>query len=178
LKGYITECRISDVKRSADWIHATYNSLNNSSAGSGFIKTVGAETVNNAAPTYAPGEPSGGATDIELQPKVRLVISDTDGDTMNVTWTSNYSGAEVIYQTNHTMSNGNVFWDFTGADTYSTKYYWKPYVDDGKDNESGYTYNFTTKALALPGSFAAKNESQRTSINLSWTADGQQQHCH
>ena len=49
----------------------------------------------------------------------------------------------VNYQTNSSVTNGSYSWIFTGANNYSTEYWWKVYVDDGTDNISK-TYHFTT----------------------------------
>jgi len=99
-------------------------------------------TINNP-PALAGEIPANGSTGINLQPTCNITVNDADGDTMNVTFASNYSGSWVNYQTNSTVGNGSYSWSFIGADTENTEYWWRVWVNDSTVNVSE-TYHLTT----------------------------------
>jgi len=91
--------------------------------------------------------PVNGSVDIPFNPTCNITATDNNtGDTLNVTWQSNYSDGStwVTYQVNSSVSpEDNVKWDFTDVDSGNTKYWWRVYVDDDLFNVSK-TFHFTT----------------------------------
>jgi len=113
----------------------------------GFEGPIPTPPAPNNAPTITGEIPANTGTEIYLQPTCEVTVNDADGDTMDVTFASNYTGNWVNYQTNGNVSDGsNVFWSFTGANTSNKTYWWRVYADDGIDNISE-TYHFITEAL-------------------------------
>ena len=108
--------------------------------------TPGSEQSGNTPPTVTGEIPVNTSTGIGLSPTCNVTVNDADGDNMDVTFASNYSGSWTNYQTNSSVGNGIYRWDFTGASSYSTKYWWKVYCNDGTENVSE-IYYFTTKTL-------------------------------
>lgn len=101
----------------------------------------------NDAPTITGEVPTNTSSDISLQPICNVTVNDANGDNMNVTFVSNYSGSWVNYQTNISVGNGSYSWSFTGATNYDTRYWWKVYCNDGTINISNWYY-FTTASEA------------------------------
>ena len=86
--------------------------------------------------------PVNGSENVTLQPTCSATVY--DGGSYTVTFTSNYTGTWVDYQTNISVSGDDpVYWNFTGADENSTTYWWTVYYDNGITNLSQ-TYHFTT----------------------------------
>lgn len=98
---------------------------------------------SNPSPTITFENPSDTSTGVSLQPVCNVTVNDPNGDSMNVSFASNYSSSWVIYQTNSTVGNGSYQWSFTNANNYNTKYWWRVYCNDGTTNVSE-TYSFTT----------------------------------
>jgi len=123
----------------------------------------------NAVPIQSNPYPSNGATYVVTQPVCHIDIQDAEGDTMDITFASNYSGSWTNYQTNSSVGNGTYYWHFTGASSYSTKYWWKVFADDGHTNTSS-IYSFTTQSQycpSAPTSFTATTYTNKQ-INLTW----------
>lgn len=101
--------------------------------------------LENNAPTITGEVPINQSTDISLSPICNITANDADGESLTVTFYENTTDTYVLRQKNTSVTaNSSVQWDsYTNADTGSTKYWWKVYVDDGTDNVSE-TYFFTT----------------------------------
>ena len=124
--------------------------------------TLSNTSINNA-PAITGEIPANTSTGISLQPTCNVTVNDANGDTMDVTFASNYSGSWVNYQTNNTVGNGSYSWSFTGANSYGTKYWWKVYCDDSTVNVSE-TYHFTTEVIFPGGDGTGGNPYQITHI--------------
>jgi len=98
--------------------------------------------VNNS-PVLSNEEPSNGSIDVVRYPRCNITANDPEGDSMNISFASNCSGAWVVYQNNNSVSNGTYKWDFTQAGANHTTYYWRVYANDSLENISE-TYHFTT----------------------------------
>lgn len=135
--GHIDELRWCEQKLTDDWIETEYNSINNATDG-GFF------SMNDAIPLKIKNPyPADESTGQSIKPTCSILVNDTEGQTMDVTFASNYSGSWVNYQTNSSVSNGTYYWDFTGADSCLTQYWWKVYADNGTANISR-IFTFTT----------------------------------
>jgi len=113
--------------------------------------TEGGGPANNA-PVISGEIPANTSTGISLTPTCNVTVTDADAEAMDVTWASNYSNGVdwVNYQTNSSVASGtSPSWVFTGADSYSTRYWWRVFADDGTDNVSS-TFYFTTMAEPVP----------------------------
>jgi hypothetical protein len=128
--GIIDEVRIYQGLVNASYITTNYNTMNNATDGDFF--SMGAHTSLWIQNPY-PSDKSTGQT---IKPKCHVDVSEPDGNTMDITFSSNYSGSWVNYQTNSSVTNGTYYWDFTGADSCLTKYWWKVYADNGTTNLS------------------------------------------
>lgn len=144
-KGYADEIRISSISRSENWIITEHNSLNKSYDG-GFF-TMGSLVNKNSAPILTGESPSNDSVFIQRYPKLSVYISDSNGDTLSVFWYTNASGSWTKIQTNASVSPNATFVlnNFTVANKYITKYWWRVNVNDGTTNDS-VVYHFTTKA--------------------------------
>ena len=108
------------------------------------------EVAGNNAPTITGEHPTNGSTGEELSIAVGCTVNDADAEDMEVTFATSPDGsAWTNVQTNSTVADGTgVNYTYSGASSYSTKYYWKVYADDGTDNTTSATWDFTTKAEA------------------------------
>jgi len=105
---------------------------------------------NNPAITASSENPLNQSTNVGLSlvgnySHFNISITDDDGDTMNITWSTNESGIWQTMGANTSVNNGtyyctNVSW----VDSYSTTYWWNVSVDDGNGGWDNNTYYFTT----------------------------------
>lgn len=108
--------------------------------------------INNIhPPTVSNPYPSNGSTGIALNTTCHVTISDTGGDTMNISFYEYANGSWVLQQTNSTVSNGTYYWNYINSTSYSTLYRWKICTNDGS-NWTNASYYFTTIASpSTPG---------------------------
>jgi len=111
--------------------------------------------VNDQLTIYSP-YPTNNSINISLTPTCHISVTDPEGDDINVTFASNYTGAWVNYQTNYTVNNGTYYWAFTGASSYGTTYYWRVYADDDTYNISR-AYIFTTLEMQIISDISPEN---------------------
>jgi len=97
----------------------------------------------NDNPVITNPYPSNNSNNIDRQVTCEITVNDPDGDTMNVSFASNYTGSWVFYQTNISVNNGTYSWVFTGANNFSQTYYWRVYANDSYNNISE-LFIFTT----------------------------------
>lgn len=99
--------------------------------------------------------PVNGSYVSDLQPECRLYIDyvmlppTIDKPTVNVSWYENSTGSWVLRQTDTNVEVGNLLlptciWNYTQANRYNQKYWWKVVVDDGI-NVVTETYHFITR---------------------------------
>jgi hypothetical protein len=143
----------------------------------GWAKTFTIETYvyNNTAPliTANSQNPSNASTAVGLSlsgnySHFNISVTDIDDatDNMNITWSTNESGAWLTMGTNASVSDGtywctNVSW----VDSYSTKYWWNVSVNDGMGGFDNETYNFTTNAIPTITGEIPLNNSIDISLN-------------
>ncbi|RLF35221.1 MAG: hypothetical protein DRN08_03415, partial [Thermoplasmata archaeon] len=123
----------------------------------------------NTAPTASNPSPSDGATDVSIPPNYfAITVSDSEGDTMNITWMENSSGTWKTFNTTTNVGNGTYYaYNTSWVTDFSTTYWWKVNISDGT-NYNEYTYHFTTIPISPPSDFEATTVSSQ-SINLTWT---------
>ncbi|MCX6665680.1 MAG: DUF2341 domain-containing protein, partial [Euryarchaeota archaeon] len=125
----------------------TYYWYVNVTDGTMWINETYSFTTNNP-PSITLITPSpNGTTGITTQPTCRMWANDTEGDTLNVTWSTNASGSWINKHTNISISaNSTVSYKFTDFADYNKTYYWEVYVKDALSNISRWYY-FTTKSI-------------------------------
>jgi len=119
-------------------------------------------------PTITNESPENQTTDVSIQPKCNVTVTDDDGNDMDVLFSSNYTGSWVSYQSNYSVNNESVSWQFTGASTYNKKYWWSVHCNDGVVNVSK-TYHFKTETQNMSPTISnpePENESNDVSINI------------
>jgi PKD repeat protein len=87
--------------------------------------------------------PKNNSTNVGLQVKCHITVSDEDDDPLTIYWCENSSGTWMVMQTD-SAKNGTYHWTYSEATDYSTTYYWRVYVFDGNETVSA-TYCFTTE---------------------------------
>ena len=100
-------------------------------------------TPNFAPLVYNP-VPTSGSIGVDIQPVLGISVSDSDGDTMNITWLSNSSGSWQVFGTNLSVINGNYQQNFTNASVNGQWWYWKVNVSDGLNYTVSSVYSFYT----------------------------------
>ncbi len=102
-------------------------------------------------PTISNVYPANKSTNIGLQITCRIQVNDINNDDLNVTWYSSSDGLSFNPQEidSGVHSGDYVYWTYTQANQYVTKYYWKVAVDDGVFTTSA-MYYFTTKDTSYP----------------------------
>ncbi|MBE3120784.1 MAG: DUF2341 domain-containing protein, partial [Thermoplasmata archaeon] len=128
LDGLLDEVRVSKIARSGGWITAEYNNQVNPS----LFYTVGNEEqkpgpilpleVSNPSPAQ-------GATGVILNPTLTITVE--DGDTMNVSFSTNATGSWAVIGKNLSVGSGTYRQIPTVMNNYNTKYYWSVNVTDG-----------------------------------------------
>ena len=148
--GDLEECRVSNTQRSSDWLTVCYNTVNNATAGSGFIKTVGVEqsysAPGNSAPSQSGESPTDSSTNIALTPTLYVVVNDTDtSDTINATWWSDSSGNWVQFGSNNSVSSDtNISMENSNFSSIFSTYTWSVNLSDGMGGFNNKSYSFKT----------------------------------
>ena len=115
------------------------------------ITTIYDNPYVNDEPDISLPSPGNNSMGVPLQPTCEIYVSDVDGDIMNISFASNYSGPWIIYQTNHSVNNGTYTWNFSGANLYTKKYWWRVYANDSYTNTTDdSTFCFTTVLPPAP----------------------------
>jgi len=99
----------------------------------------------NVPPALSGISPENESGNVSLEyMRTYVVVTDTDGDTMTVTWRSNWSGDWLIYGINTSVASGtNISQFFGNASFYNTSSWWCVNVTDDSDWVNA-TYHFTT----------------------------------
>ena len=166
--GQISEIRISSIRRSDDWITTTYNTLGDYE---NFLSFDSEETYSagNYAPSISNPSPGNGSENINRPPQLSIDVSDTEGDTINITWFSNSSGSWQIFGYDRNENNGTYYQTNNNFSSSLTTYYWNVSVNDGNAHNSSDIYHFTTKAgAAAPTNFNIEIFDDERH-NLTWT---------
>jgi len=142
--GVIDEIRVSETKRSVDWINTSYLNQRYPTA---FYSVGGTESFGAGEPMVSDETPEDGSTGIDLNPTLQARITDFEDD--SVTWyiMSNSSGSWTTLNSGTLPSgNGMISAIPTTMNNYDTTYYWSINVTDpsGSGNWTNMTYSFTT----------------------------------
>jgi hypothetical protein len=89
--------------------------------------------------------------DLKRQPKCRIWANNSKGMSLTVNFYENKTGNWVRRQTNSSVAaNTTVQWNFTQANSFDTRYFWKVTIFDGAINIST-IYCFTTAESSIYG---------------------------
>ncbi len=138
----------------------------------------------NYAPTQSGESPTDGLTNISATPALYIICSDTDGDTMTVTWRSDSSGDWVDFATNNNVFSGmNITQTNSNFSSPGETYYWSINVTDGC-NWTNTTYSFTTNSLptqsgespvdgvtnicSIPSLYVICSDNDGSTLNATW----------
>lgn len=88
--------------------------------------------------------PANGSTGVNLAPTCSVWSNETCGEGLTTKWYTNESGTWTLQQTNITIANFTVRWNFVTASSYSTMYWWNATVNDTQGNVTVRWFYFTT----------------------------------
>ena len=119
--------------------------------------------------------PTNKETNVLLNPTVNITVYDPDGDTMDVEFWSNSSGAWVLFGQNTTVTNGTYSQTTSNFTSVSTRYWWSVNTTDGT-YEAVDIYYFDTVVVNAPTGMtvtSGRNPGCGTDmwVNISWTQD-------
>jgi len=107
---------------------------------------------SNTCPVGGNFTPANASTGISFPPTISVACNDTDGNSTTVNFYENSTGSWVLRQTNTSVTaNTTVYWNYSQASAYNTKYYWNVTIADETCNVS-YTLYFTTLQDTTPPS--------------------------
>jgi PKD repeat protein len=98
----------------------------------------------NSAPGVGNPSPADNEMGVSLIPTVSVVVSDVDGDTLNLTWLSNSSGSWQVFGTNNSVNPGTYYQTFSNTTVNGQWWYWRVNVSDGENYTLGPIYKFYT----------------------------------
>ena len=129
---YYWSVNVSDNATTKGWVNATYSFTTESAP-------------PNDPPINSEFTPNN-ATDISLNPTIYVTVNDPEGDTINVTISTNASGTWVDKWWHNNTNNGTKS-NATGTtfDTYDTKYWYNISTNDGMGNWDNDTRWFSTR---------------------------------
>ncbi len=104
----------------------------------------------NRMPEIFDEKPSNGSTGVPIIPKLKISISDADGDTMIINWSSNVSGTWEVFGTNKNVGNGTYTQTNNKFKNFGTTYWWKVTVTDDIYTNSSPIFHFTTEENLPP----------------------------
>jgi len=84
-------------------------------------------------------------------------VSDGDGDSMDISWSSNSSGSWTSFGTNNSVSNGTYHQTFSNASVNGQWWYWKINVSDGSNITESSVYKFYTGVQSKIGNTGSTN---------------------
>jgi hypothetical protein len=143
-------CPLSGMISNTTYI--VYVNASDSGNGSWINETFWFKTAIEGAPTISNEYPPNANTNINLQPLCSIDVHDNEGDNLTIYWYDNSAGYWILRQNDtNVTANSTVFWRYSLAVSYNTRYYWRVIVDDGIYNVTK-TFYFTTKPSGGGGS--------------------------
>jgi hypothetical protein len=86
---------------------------------------------------------------VALRPQMNITVSNPDGASMTISWSSNSSGSWQLFGVNSSVSNGTYHQRNNNFSSNSTRYWWKVIVIDGTDTNAS-VYYFSTPDYVKP----------------------------
>lgn len=126
--------------------YTIYVNATDSINGTWVNKTFWFVTAEQGAPTISNEYPPNKNTKTEIKPICHVDVFDIEGDNLTIYWYENSTGSWVLRNTDTNITaNSTVYWTYSQASSYSTKYFWRVIVNDSTVNVSA-TYYFTTES--------------------------------
>jgi hypothetical protein len=100
--------------------------------------------IPNSNPVVGNPYPADDSTGISIAPVLNITVSDSDGNSMNITWLSNSSGSWQVFGTNNSIGNGTYHQTMSNASVNGQWWYWKVNVTDGINYTESSVYKFYT----------------------------------
>lgn len=99
----------------------------------------------NSAPVITLYYPEDESTLNVLQPECRVLVTDADLETVDVSFYNSTDGVTWTYQQSNSSAQpgSTIYWNYSQASEYNTLYYWRVYANDGTINISR-IFSFTT----------------------------------
>jgi hypothetical protein len=131
----------------------------------GTATTVSITTDN--APTSYVITPKNQTTNVNKQPTCRIWTNDTQLQALVVNFYSSTDGSSFTHRQKNTTgatAGAIVAWNYSQANAYSTKYYWKATLNDTTTNSS-YIYQFTTRGPPPQTTYLISPKNQSTGLS-------------
>lgn len=100
--------------------------------------------VTALSPIFSNSSPVNGSIGVDITPSLCVTVNDPEGETMDITFRSNATGAWANIGSNNSVGNGTYYQSSLNMNSYSTKYWWSVNCTDG-NSWSNDTYYFTTR---------------------------------
>jgi len=144
-QGGIDEIRVSNILRNSNWISTEYNNQYDPSS----FYVIGNQEIYipSDEPFVSDENPENNSEGITIgNVSLSVLIKDSQGDNMDVTFRTNASGTWTNIGINSSVTNGTYSQDYT-FNNYGTDYWWSVNVTDslGSGNWTNKTYVFTTQ---------------------------------
>lgn len=104
--------------------------------------------VFSTLPQISNPYPPNGSTGINPNATLNITISDSQGDTMGITWCSNSSGSWQVFGINNSVGNGTYYQTNSNFSSYNKTYWWSVSCTDGS-NWTNATHHFTTESASV-----------------------------
>jgi hypothetical protein len=109
-----------------------------------YCSKVDVRVTYNPNPVISDPYPPSGSKGITITPVLNIIVSDPNGDTMNITWLSNSSGSWQVFGRNNSVENGTYHQTFANATVNGQWWYWKVNVSDGTNTVTSNVFSFYT----------------------------------
>lgn len=134
-------------------VSCSYNSQLGSSSSDIDLSEGGGRYVNvtmSTLPTIESPSPSNGSAGVSTTPTLSVIVNDTDGDTLDITWYSNSSGSWLPFGYNNSVSCNQTFSQINSNFSLEGEtYWWNVSVSDGTNTVDSGVYHFTTGVADL-----------------------------
>ncbi len=88
--------------------------------------------------------PPDGSSSVCISPTLNITVTDPEGDSMDITWSSNSSSSWQVFGANNSVNNGTYRQVFSNATENGKWWYWKVQVSDGTSSNESSVYKFYT----------------------------------
>lgn len=95
-------------------------------------------------PSITNPTPGFGSTNVSIQPRLGITVSDDNGDELDISWLSNSSGSWQEFATNNSVGNGTYYQTFEGATVNGQWWYWMLNVSDDHNYNESSVFKFYT----------------------------------
>ena len=138
---YTWSVNVTDNTTRSHWTNKTFTFTVGTSSSLWYSVTFGGSVdVLGVKPIIESVTPANESTDILLQPTLEINVSEPEGNTFDITWTTN---ASDWTQSNTSCTDGNYSQTATFANTSNTTYWFTVHINDTDGNWKNQTFHFT-----------------------------------